>query len=308
MSIIRAAGVVVFHPDDSESADPRFLAVHRPHRRDWSLPKGKVDPGEVTPCAAVRECDEETGYRVSLGARLPSMRYQAGGQDKLVDYWIGRIRSDEGFAPDDEVDEIRWIPASECEDQLTYSDDAGLVRQAIQTPNTTPLIILRHAKAMRRADFDGKNDADRPLSGRGRSEAKRLVDVLDAYGIEEVYSSPFKRCVSTVTRYAKAIGTDVKTEVAFSEKGHEDDCDETRKRALKLLHSPAPIVVCTHRPVLPTIFAALGDALGFSPEELNEDPAWDPRLSPGAAFIIHREWTDSGPGAYAVEQHSLPKS
>jgi phosphohistidine phosphatase SixA/8-oxo-dGTP pyrophosphatase MutT (NUDIX family) len=308
VSIIRAAGVVVFHPDDSESADPRFLAVHRPHRRDWSLPKGKVDPGEVTPCAAVRECDEETGYRVSLGARLPSMRYQAGGQDKLVDYWIGRIRSDEGFAPDDEVDEIRWIPASECEDQLTYSDDAGLVRHAIQAPNTTPLIILRHAKAMRRADFDGKNDSDRPLSGRGRSEAKRLVDVLDAYGIEEVYSSPFKRCISTVTRYAKAIATEINTEVAFSEKGHEEDPDETRKQVLKLLHSPAPIVVCTHRPVLPTIFAALGDALGFSPEELNEDPAWDPRLSPGAAFIIHREWKDSGPGAYAVEQHALPKS
>ena len=305
MSVVRAAGVVVFHPDTSE---PRFLAVHRPHRRDWSLPKGKVDPGEVTPCAAVRECDEETGYWVSLGARLPSMRYQAGGQDKIVDYWIGRIRSDEGFAPDDEVDEIRWIPVSECEEQLTYSDDAKLVRRAIQAPNTTPLIILRHAKAMRRADFDGKSDADRPLSGRGRSEAKRLVDVLDAYGIEEVYSSPFKRCVSTVTRYAKAIGTDVHTEVAFSETGHEENSDETRKRVLKLLHSPAPIVLCTHRPVLPTIFAALGDALGFSPKELNNDPQWDPRLSPGAAFIIHREWTDSGPRAYAVEQHALPKS
>ncbi|MEC8505053.1 MAG: NUDIX hydrolase, partial [Actinomycetota bacterium] len=151
---IRAAGVVVFD-SPGEATERRFLAVHRPHRQDWSLPKGKVDPGETTPCTAVRECDEETGYRVVLGARLPSTHYVSGDMNKSVDYWVGHVREDEGFAPDEEVDEIRWVSVPEASAFLTYSDDAAIVRLAAGAPSTTPLIILRHAKAMKRGDFDG---------------------------------------------------------------------------------------------------------------------------------------------------------
>lgn len=302
---IRAAGVVVFHPDDR--SDQRFLAVHRPSREDWSLPKGKVDSGETVACAAVRECDEETGYQVALSTRLPTLRYVADGQDKIVDYWIGRVRGDEGFAPDEEVDEIRWVPTTEAERFLTYPDDAGLVRTATTVPTTTPLIILRHAKAMKRADFDGPDDAERPLSGRGRGEAKRLTEVLDAYGIEQVHSSPFKRCVSTVNRYAKSIGVDVLLEPALSEFGHATDPSDTERRTRELLQEPVPLVVCTHRPVLPTVVAALADGLDLSPSTIIEDPNWDTRLAPGGMLVVHREWTEHGPRAYAVEQHQLPR-
>jgi len=280
-SVVRAAGVVVFDPESAPgSNDRKFLAVHRPHRADWSLPKGKVDPGEITPCTAVRECDEETGYRVSLISRLPTVRYQASGESKEVDYWIGSVRDDEGFAPDDEVDEIRWVPVNEAAEFLTYSDDAELVRLASGAPVTTPFVILRHGKAMRRADFDGKDDADRPLSGRGRGEAKRLVEVLDSYAIERIHSSPFKRCHATVARYAKSIGADIHSE---------------------------PTVLCTHRPVLPTVISAITECLGLPPAAVRDDAHWDSRLPPGGMIVIHREWTDAGPRAFSIEQHHLPR-
>ena len=303
---IRAAGVVVLD-SPAEATERRFLAVHRPHRHDWSLPKGKVDPGETTPCTAVRECDEETGYRVVLGARLPSTHYVSGDAHKSVDYWVGHVRADEGFAPDEEVDEIRWVPVSEASAFLTYSGDAAIVRLAAGAPSTTPLIILRHAKAIRRGDFDGGDDADRPLSGRGRGEAKTLVDILDAYGIERVYSSPFKRCISTVSRFAKTIDTKIHLEPALGESGHESDPEATAARVRELLDSPAPTVLCTHRPVLPTVISSLGRSLGLTETAIHDDLSWDSRLAPGAMIVVHRERTDAGPRALAVEQHQLAR-
>lgn len=303
---IRAAGVVVLD-SPAEATERRFLAVHRPHRHDWSLPKGKVDPGETTPCTAVRECDEETGYRVVLGARLPSTHYVSGDAHKSVDYWVGHVRADEGFAPDEEVDEIRWVPVSEASAFLTYSDDAAIVRLAAGAPSTTPLIILRHAKAIKRGDFDGGDDADRPLSGRGRGEAKTLVDILDAYGIERVYSSPFKRCISTVSRFAKTIDTKIHLEPALGESGHESDPEATAARVRELLDSPAPTVLCTHRPVLPTVISSLGRSLGLTETAIHDDLSWDSRLAPGAMIVVHRERTDAGPRALAVEQHQLAR-
>ena len=302
---IRAAGVVVFD-SPGEATERRFLAVHRPHRQDWSLPKGKVDSGETTPCTAVRECDEETGYRVALGARLPSTHYVSGDMNKSVDYWVGHVREDEGFAPDEEVDEIRWVSVPEASAFLTYSDDAAIVRLAAGAPSTTPLIILRHAKAMKRGDFDG-DDADRPLSGRGRGEAKTLVDILDAYGIERVHSSPFKRCISTVSRFAKTIDAEIHHEPALSESGHESDPDATAARVRELLDSPAPTVLCTHRPVLPTVIDSLARSLELAVTAIHDDPSWDSRLAPGAMIVVHREWTDAGPRALTVEQHQLPR-
>lgn len=125
---IRAAGGVVV--DDSG----RVLVVHRPRYDDWSLPKGKLDPGETWEAAALREVEEETGVRCELGAELPPMRYEVKGRLKEVRWWIMRPV---GQAPpderDDEVDELRWLPPADAAACMTYAHDADLIRTATLT-------------------------------------------------------------------------------------------------------------------------------------------------------------------------------
>lgn len=48
--IVYAAGAVLWRPGSADSEGPVEIAViHRPRYDDWSLPKGKVDPGETAP-------------------------------------------------------------------------------------------------------------------------------------------------------------------------------------------------------------------------------------------------------------------
>ena len=83
--LIKAAGAVAWRP--GPDGRPEILLVHRRKYDDWSLPKGKVEPGEVLPVTAVREVLEEGGARLALGRRLNSVRYNVGGRPKRVHYW-----------------------------------------------------------------------------------------------------------------------------------------------------------------------------------------------------------------------------
>jgi 8-oxo-dGTP diphosphatase len=113
---VEAAGGVVVR-------DGRVAVVHRPKYDDWSLPKGKLDPGESSEEAALREVEEETGLRCELGPELPSIRYQdSKGRPKVVRYW--RMAPVEGeFSPTEEVDELRWLEPPEAAALLTYQRD-----------------------------------------------------------------------------------------------------------------------------------------------------------------------------------------
>jgi 8-oxo-dGTP diphosphatase len=118
---VRAAGGVVVR-------DGRVLAVHRPRYDDWSLPKGKLDPGESFEEAALREVREETGVRAELGEELPAVRYvDHRGRPKLVRYWTMRVLDDPGFVPNDEVDELAWLTPEQARRRLTYEHDRALV-------------------------------------------------------------------------------------------------------------------------------------------------------------------------------------
>ncbi len=292
---IRAAGVVLLREG---AAEPEVALIHRSLRSDWSLPKGKVDPGEHTVAAAVRECDEETGLVPVLGAPLPRQHYLALGQPKVVDYWAARVARDEGFSPDEEVDEVQWVPVDQAVAQLTYPHDADLVRLAADLPATTPLVLLRHAKAMKRSDFKGADDAERPLSGFGRTQAKALVPLLQAYGIEAVYTSDSARCRETVRRFAKSVDADIVEEPALSEAEHTEHPKRAAKRLRALLADPTPMVVCSHRPVLPALVEVIAGLRITGPADL------DPALPPGGFLVVHRAFTgDAEPTIIAVERH-----
>lgn len=292
---IRAAGVVLLREG---TAEPEVALIHRSLRSDWSLPKGKVDPGEHTVAAAVRECDEETGLVPVLGAPLPRQRYLALGQPKIVDYWAARVARDEGFSPDEEVDEVQWVPVEQAVAQLTYPHDADLVRLAVELPLTTPLVLLRHAKAMKRSDFKGADDADRPLSGFGRTQAKALVPLLQAYGVEAVYTSDSARCRETVRRFAKSVDADIVEEPALSEAEYTEHPKRAAKRLRALLADPTPMVVCSHRPVLPALVEVIAGLRITGPADL------DPALPPGGFLVVHRAFTgDAEPTIVAVERH-----
>jgi 8-oxo-dGTP diphosphatase len=122
---VRAAGGVVI------DGDGRVLVVHRPRYDDWSLPKGKLDDGETSEAAALREVEEETGWRCELGAELPRLRYEVKGRLKEVRWWVMRPLSE---APpeerDDEVDELVWLEPDEAAARMTYPHDAELIRAA----------------------------------------------------------------------------------------------------------------------------------------------------------------------------------
>jgi 8-oxo-dGTP pyrophosphatase MutT (NUDIX family) len=122
--VIEAAGGVVWRGDRDA---PEVLLVHRPRYDDWSFPKGKLDPGEDHATAARREVQEETGLRCDLGPELPSVRYRDHhGREKRVRYWV-MVVVDGTFTPNDEVDELEWLPVDAARLRLTHAHDADVL-------------------------------------------------------------------------------------------------------------------------------------------------------------------------------------
>jgi 8-oxo-dGTP pyrophosphatase MutT (NUDIX family) len=104
-----------------------LVVVHRPHRGDWSFPKGHLEPGETPEQAALREVEEETGLQCRLVERLDSVHYiDHRGDPKVVDYWTMAVAGG-AFALNDEVDELAWLTPEVARAQLTYDMDRQLI-------------------------------------------------------------------------------------------------------------------------------------------------------------------------------------
>ena len=122
---VKAAGGVVLR-------DGCIAVVHRPRYDDWSLPKGKLDPGESWEECALREVREETGLHCALAGELSHTSYtDRKGRAKVVRYWRMEIEHVDPFTPDDEVDELRWVEPGEATTLLTYPHDAELIQEVM---------------------------------------------------------------------------------------------------------------------------------------------------------------------------------
>ncbi|HKY58562.1 MAG TPA: NUDIX hydrolase [Aeromicrobium sp.] len=262
--VIHAAGGVVWRrrpPRNPEDAKDRVevLLVHRPGYDDWTFPKGKPDKGESLPVTAVREIQEETGYTVRLGHPLPETMYRVKGGMKRVSYWVARpVGKPAEFKPNDEIDEVRWVRVKEARKLLTYDHDRILLKaftalRDAKAHRTRTVIVLRHAQARTRNGWKA-DDLERPLTKPGESQARKLAPLLQAYGVRGVLTSPAIRCAQTVDTYARS----VKALMEVDDRLAEDTKPRAVERSIAtVLDRKGPIVVCSHRPTLPWIFASL---------------------------------------------------
>jgi 8-oxo-dGTP pyrophosphatase MutT (NUDIX family)/phosphohistidine phosphatase SixA len=261
----------------------QVLLVHRPKYGDWTLPKGKVEPGEHLLMTAVREVAEETGLTVSLGRRLPPVRYLATGLPKRVDYWVAEAPSAAvEFVPNSEVDEVAWVMADTAVGTHTsYQRDAETIAEFLAGPRrTTPLIVLRHASAGTKAGWKG-DDSARPLDAEGEQDARALAGLLRCFGVKRIVSAPAERCVATVRPYAAAIGR-IEVEPAFdATHGRTGAGPDAEKAAAALAAADEPVIICAHRENLPVLMAA-------AYAELCAGPPPDKPLHKGEFLVLHR--------------------
>jgi 8-oxo-dGTP pyrophosphatase MutT (NUDIX family) len=313
-SAIPAAGTI---PWRIRHGELQVALIHRPRYRDWSWPKGKVDPGEDWPVTAVRETREETGLQARLGIPLPDATYtvmsRTGAPDeKRVRYWAATVTGRPARLAH-EVDEVAWLPVDVAHDRLDYARDRDqllAVTQAHQNGwlDTWPLVVVRHAKAVARSDFSGSDDQLRPLDARGRARSAALSPVLAAYGITRLVSSPSLRCVDTLAPYAAAARLRVRTKGGLSEEGYAVEPHKAARHTVRLLARGEPAAVCSHGPVLPDMMATLAARVDRSlPRhdhvvELLEQAAED-RLVKGEALVCHVVGVGANARIIAAERH-----
>lgn len=198
--VLAAGGVVV----RQAKKGPRILVVHRPGHEDWSLPKGKLEPGESFLAAACREMAEETGVVPRVGRELSSIEYvDRQGRPKRVRYWRMTVFGEVEWSPDEEVAETAWWSPERASEGLTYDHDRALVDEALAAPDTNRLAVIRHAHAGVRAEWHG-DDRLRPLSKRGRRQSRQLTRTFRKHELTRIVTSPLRRCIQTVAPVAQA--------------------------------------------------------------------------------------------------------
>jgi 8-oxo-dGTP diphosphatase len=250
---VLAAGTVLWRAGNS---GPLVALVHRPKYDDWGLPKGKLDDGESLAACALRETCEETAVRARLGARLGDVRYPVPEGSKLVRYWSAEAVAVGEFTPNDEIDELAWLPPAEAAAQLTHAHDVEVLDRF--TPTASVLLVVRHAKAGSRKDWDG-DDNLRPLSGVGRTQAEHIAEFLGWFAPDRLHAAVPVRCVDTIAPYADAHEAKIEREPLLGEDGYWQDPAAGLTRFRELLTRPGLTVLCSQGGVIPDVVGTLVD-------------------------------------------------
>jgi 8-oxo-dGTP diphosphatase len=251
--VVKAAGGVVSRVGENGL---EVVIVHRPRYDDWSLPKGKLDPDEHPLLGAIREVWEETCVRAAPRLRLPMTRYLTGDPDveKSVDYWSMVCRHADEFSPNDEVDDLRWVPVAEAARLLTYAHDRGVLSAYPPLARVDGLVVLlRHAYAGDRGSWEGDDD-DRPLDEEGRTTARTLAPLLAAYGPTRVISARPARCIQTVEPLAALTGLPIEIDDRFDECA---DAPSATAVIRELAADDGVTVVCSQGGLIPDVVGML---------------------------------------------------
>ena len=121
--IIRAAGGLLWR---AGKQGPEIAVVRRDKYQDWSLPKGKLDPGETWQAGALREVREETGFEAKLMGFAGAVAYTTGKGPKVVRYWHMLPMGTQGRIEHD-VSEVVWLPLAEARERLDYDLERGVL-------------------------------------------------------------------------------------------------------------------------------------------------------------------------------------
>ena len=288
----------------------RILLVNRTQHKDTSLPKGKVEPGELLPQTAVREIAEETGLTVGLGAPLGEVRYKIpSGRNKIVYYWSAEVDAHAletaRFRPNDEIASLEWVSISKARNRLTYPHDVDIVnafseRWKAGRARTFAIIVVRHGKAVPAEAWDGP-DATRPLLLRGTAQATEIAPGIAAYLPEKILTSTAARCVATVAPLATLTGIKPKPVAGLSQDAYESDEAAIAQILAKRMKSKKSAVLCSHGPVIPELIRELAT---LTTTAHTSDVAELAALSTGEFSVLHISAQHPRSGFVAMETHS----
>lgn len=255
-----AAGAVLWRGDLADPSTIEVAIIHRPHYDDWSLAKGKVDPGESLPATAVREIAEETGYEVRLGKLLGKVMYPVSGRTKVVYYWTAEVLWGT-FEPNGEVDEIRWTSFDDALSQLSYDVDCEVLNKArkrLSLPATSQVLYVRHGRAHQRRNWAG-DDNLRPLDKKGRRQAEMLVPMLAAWRPERLYSAVPDRCQTTLAPLADELGLDIAVDLNFGDDAWAADPEAAKAAFMDVVNLGGVSAICSQGDTIPPMIEWLSD-------------------------------------------------